>query len=354
MPMIRSITRLGAVGACALGLTALAAAAGVPALAATVDGPKVNWNFNMYGPKRAVTAGPEELARLVSEATGGNFNIQIHYAEILGPPREALDAISIGAYEITLVVSAFTPGKLPVVEGLGLPMLPTPTIHHGRAMREGFFTHPVPNADVARWKAKLITPMPIPSNEFVGKGKPPATLADWKGLRFRALGGDAKTVQLLGSTAQNFPPPEIYGAMERGLLDGTSSTLNSHGAFKIYEIGNWYTTNMAISSAPSIIIAGMGAINALPPQYQKLLYNSVEATNDYWLKTLLADDLKAIEAFKAKGLTPVTFSDADLARIRELVSPVWNEWVADMDKRGYPGKELLQLMIDSAKKAKVS
>jgi len=347
--MFQSFSRLSAVG-----LSALAMAIAAPASADTVSGPKVHWNFNMYGPKRAVTAGPEELARLVSEATGGNFTIQVHLGAALGPPREAIDAVSIGAYEITLIVSGFTPGKLPVVEGLGLPMLPTPTIHHGRAMREGYFTHPAPNADVARWKAKVITPMPIPSNEFVGKGKPPRTLADWRGMRVRALGGDAKTMQLLGASAQNFPPPEIYSALERGLLDATSSTLNSHGAFRMYEVGNWYTTNMAISSAPSLIIAGDGAMAALPPQYRKVLADVVKPTNDFWLARLASDDQKAVEAFKANNLTAVTFSDAELAGIREVVKPIWNEWVADMDKRGLPGAELLQLMIDSAGKAKTS
>ena len=136
--------------------------------------------------------------------------------------------------------------------------------------------------------------------------------------------------------------------MERGLLDGTSSTLNSHGAFKIYEIGNWYTTNMSLSSAPSLVLAGAKAFDALPPQYKKLVMDSVKPSNDFWVKVLIEDDAKALELFKQKGLVAVTIPESELAKLRELVKPMYQEWIDDMNKRGHNGQELFDLMIKSA------
>jgi len=326
----------------------LALGLAMPAQAQTVQGPKVEWNFGMYGNKRAATAGFEELSRLVGTATNGNFNIKIHYGEALGPSKEALDAIKIGAYEMTLAVSGFTPGKLPVVEGLGLPFLPTPTIHHVRAMREGFMQHPTPKAEVSAWGAVTITPMPIGSNEFLGKGKPPVMLTDWKGMRVRALSGDAKAMRLIGAVPQNVPTPETYGALERGLLDAASTLYYAHASFRTHEVTNWYTTNMSLSSAPSLVLAGAKAFDALPPQYKKLVMDSVKPSNDFWVKVLIEDDAKALELFKQKGLTAVTIPEPELAKLRELVKPMYQEWIDDMNKRGHNGQELFDLMIKSA------
>jgi len=350
MTHLRVATVSIAAGVLALGIAAPFQAQTVQAQ--TVQGPKVEWNFGMYGNKRAATAGFEELARLVGEATNGNFNIKINYGETLGPSKEALDAIKIGAYEMTLAVSGFTPGKLPVTEGMGLPFLPTPTIYHVLHMRQNFMKHPTAQAEIAAWGGTLITPMPIGANEFLGKGKVPQTLADWKGLRVRALSGDAKAMRLIGAVPQNVPTPETYGALERGLLDAASTLYYAHAAFRTHEVTDWYTTNMALSSAPSLVLASTTAFGALPPQYQKLVMDSVKPSNDFWIEALLDGDRKAVELFNKEGLKPVTISEKDLATLREMVKPIYQEWIADMDKRGHKGQELFDHLIKSAQSYK--
>ncbi|MFO1188876.1 MAG: TRAP transporter substrate-binding protein DctP [Alphaproteobacteria bacterium] len=333
---------------------ALAAGLAMPAAAQRIDGPRVQWNLNTHGPKRAATAGFEELARVMHEATAGNFEIRINYGEALGPAKEVLDATSIGAYELGFACVGYAPGKLPTVEGVGLPFLPTPSIHHVRALREGYMAHPVPLRDVARWGSLYLTSMPSSSNEFLGKGKPPKALSDFKGMRVRAQGGEADAMRLLGAVPTNLPAPEIYQGMERGLLDASSTLYYAHAAYKTHEVANWYTTNLALSSSPCLLVASSKALDALPPQYRKLMTESIPAVVDHWVKALDADDLKAAEMFKEKRLVPVTFVESDLENLRRQVRPIWDRWVADMDKLGHNGKELLQLMLDSAKKARVS
>lgn len=345
--MITSASR----GILATATLVFAAALSLPALAAKVDGPKVHWNFNMSGQPRAVSAGPEEMSRLVNEATGGAFMIQMHYGSVLGPEKEVLDAISLGAYEATAAIMSYTPGRLPATEALGLPFLPTPTIRHVRAMREAYLTHPVVLADIARWNATLIMPMPLSGNEFMGKGIPVKTLADFKGMRVRALAGAADAMKLLGAVPHNFPTSEIYGAMERGLLDASASQINSFAAFKTHEVSKWYTTNLSLSSAPAFVLAGTKAYNALPSQYRKLIADSVTPSLDYWVANMQEEDQKALKLFEQRGLTAVTFADDALDQLRKQVKPIWDSWVEDVTKKGYPGQELLGFLLASAAKA---
>ncbi|MFO1189072.1 MAG: TRAP transporter substrate-binding protein DctP [Alphaproteobacteria bacterium] len=332
---------------------ALAVGMALPAAAQKVEGPKVTWNFNMYGPKRAATWGQEELARQLSDATGGNFTMTIHYGEVLGPPREALDGLSIGAFEMAIVGSGFTPGKIPVIEGSALPFLPTPTIYHATEVREALFFHPSGLADIARWGAVTIMQVPLAINEFMGKGKPPLTLAEWKGKRFRALGGDARALQLVGASGVNIPAPEIYGGVERGMLDGMSTAPYAFVSFRLHEISTWYTTNMGLSSASFLLPASKKSYDALPPQYQKLLHDLSPGVMRKWIEVFNADDNKAIELFKAKGLMPIAYPAAELEKLRSSVRPIWDEWIATVNKQGYNGAELLDVMIKAANATKV-
>ena len=332
-----------------MALAGAVALASTGAAAARVDGPQVTWNFAVWGQKRAATFGPEELARRLDAATDGKFKLVIHYGGTLAPEKELLDGITIGAYEMTLGIPGFIPGKLPVCEGIGLPFLPQPTTRHTRAVRDAFFAHPSPQADLGRWDANFIMSLPIGANEFVGKGKPPLTLADWKGLRVRALSGDARAMQLLGASPHSTPTQEIYGGLERGLLDAASAAPYALAVFRNHEVSDWFTSNAALSASAAFVIGSVKATGALPHQYRQLLFEEVKPSTDAWVDVIAADDIKAFETFRARGLREIRYAPADLEQLAQAAKPMWDEWVADVTRRGHPGQELLDLILRVAR-----
>ena len=345
MKMHRVMIASLVVGALGLGATVAAQAQ------QKVEGPKVHWNFSVWGTKRGNTMGVEELSRLLAEATNGNFTLQIHYGEALAAAKENLDGIAIGAFETALVGPAFTPGRLPVAEGLGLPFLPLPNLHVTRLVQEAFWKHADTRQELARANALCLLAVPLPANEFVGKGQIPKTLADWKGLRVRALGGDALAMKSLGAVASNMPPPELYGSIDRGLLDAASSPYYALAAFKLHEVSKWYTTNMALSIGASLMAGNVKAHESLPPQYKKLLADLATPALDFYEKANDEAGNAAIEAFRSKNLVPVTYSAADLESLRAIARPIWGDWVDNVTKKGYKGQELLELMLDTARRA---
>ena len=72
---------------------------GTAATAAEVDGPKVFWKLSMWGNPRALSAGMEDMAAKVKEATDGNFEIKIFYGGQLSGSRENLDGIKLNAFD---------------------------------------------------------------------------------------------------------------------------------------------------------------------------------------------------------------------------------------------------------------
>ena len=57
------------------------------------------------------------------------------------------------------------------------------------------FEHPRVEADFAKWNAIIFAINMLPQYEYMGKGKPPATVADFKGKRLRALGGMGRSAK---------------------------------------------------------------------------------------------------------------------------------------------------------------
>ena len=74
--------------------------------------------------------------------------------------------------------------------------------------------------------------------EVVGKGEPPKSLADWKGMRIRALGQQGKAMQKLGAVPTSVPAPDVYTSMDRGLIDAAGFAYYAHESYRTYELGD--------------------------------------------------------------------------------------------------------------------
>lgn len=319
---------------------------------AAVDGPKVNWNIAAYGQARAATIAIDKLAEYVGAETGGNFAIKVHYGSTLAPEKEALDGVKIGAYEIGWAVAGYAPGKQPGLNALGLPFLPLGDMTQGTRISHAFYQHPAVKRDFDAWNGMYLQPIFVPAYEFMGRGRAPEKLDDWKGLRVRALGGAGSAMAKIGSVPTNVTAPEGYGAMERGVLDAVSFAYYAFVSFKINEVGTWYTKGLGIATANSSLVMGKDAYAKLPPQYQKVIYDVVPRALQAQVAAMDEAENAAEADFKRRGLKTVVISPQlrdEMVRIGGR--PVWDEWVAEVTPKGYPGQELIDFILTEAKKA---
>ena len=320
------------------------------ALAQAVDGPKVEWKLGSWGKPRAITAGIELLAKQVGERTGGKFSITIGYGTF-GGERELLDILNAGGIQASMICSSYHPDKMPAYTALDLPFLPLPDFETQWAVNDAFHAHPHIVQEIAKWNAITYSANMLPQYEFIGKGAPPKTLADYKGMRVRALGGLGDALKNLGAVPTSVPPTEVYTSMERGTVDAVSfPTTYAHASYKSYEIGTWYTTNLAPGTVACPTLFNKNAWAQLPPQYQKLVMELRPRVRDALISAYRQADEKNIPLFKRK-LTFITYTPADLAEFRRVgAQPVWDKWVAEMGAKGIPAKELLQLIVDTSAK----
>lgn len=318
------------------------------AQAKIVDGPEVRWKLGAWGKPRAGTANVEKLKAFMDERTGGKFKIQIGY-ESFGQPKELLDLLKVGSLEMTNICASYHPEKLPVYSALDLPFLPIPDTDVQEKVHNAFHKHPAVVKEFAGWKAMPYLSALLPNNEFVGRGKQPKTVEDFKGMRVRALAGIGEAMKKLGAVPTSVDATEVYTSLERGTVDAAAfPSTYAHQSYRTYEVGKWYTENMTLGSVGCPTLIHVDRWAELPQQYKDLFIEAQPIAQAAAKAAYRAADDKNIPLFKKK-LTFVKFTPDELAAFRKAGGePVWEEWVKLRESQGIPGKELLNFLLTQA------
>lgn len=311
----------------------------------------VQWKFSTWGKPRAFTVGIEKLAELVQKRSGGKFTITIGYGEQFSKDRENLDGIKLGAVDAAHFCNFYHPGKNPAYMVFSLPFLPLGEWDVSLKVREKLFEHRALVADMDRWNAMTYATTLLPQYEFLGKGKPPTTLADWKGKRVRAGGGLGDAMEVLGAIKTTTTATEVYTSMQRGTMDAASFPFTyAHVAYKTHEVSDWYTTNMSPGTAECPIVFNKDSWAKLPEQFKKLVRAAKDEVNKTQVEAYVTIDKKNLPML-AQKLKPVTYSKAQLEEFRRVAGkPVWDEWVEE-NKDKFNAREVLDLVFDTAKRA---
>lgn len=335
---------LGAAAAIAVGAAFAASAAAET---------KVQWSYTTWGAPREWTRGIERVAAHLDEKTGGNFTLELHYGEALSPAREHLDGIAIGAFEMAPVCMSYHPGKNPIGNVMDLPFLPLADPDVQGAVYNDFNTGFEPfREEMGQWNGVPFFTALLPQYEFMGRGTPPQTIEDWRGMRVRALGGLGEAMRRLGAIPTTVTAPEVYSAVERGVIQAASwPYAYTFAAYRLYEISTWFTSNMAIGTVFCPNIINKDAYAALPDDYKALLEEGTWLAYEALKEAYAAADAKWIPVYEER-MQEIRYTDEELARFREAGGePVWDAWVAETEAKGLPGREALDFVLESAERA---
>ena len=311
---------------------------------------KIEWNHSTWGNPRAFTKGFESVAAYVEEKSGGNFTIKIHYGGTISPPKENLDGISLGAFEQANFCTSYHPGKNPVGTVLDLPFLPLKSWETLVGTHQAVTAHPLWEKEMGRWNARPYFSGVLPQYEFMGVGKPPKELTDWNGLRVRALGGIGEAMRKLGAVPTTVPAPEVYTSLERGVVQAASFPYSyTFGAYRIHEIGAWFTEGLQPGTVHCPIIQNRDAYADLPEEYQKMLDEAAPLAYDVLKEAYAEADAKWIPIYKER-MEVVTYTPEQTEEFKKLAAqPVWDEWV-EQHKDRFDSQALLDFVLETAAK----
>jgi len=314
------------------------------------NGPKVNWRLSLWGKRRAFTEGMEHVAKTVSAQTCGNFTVKLFYGEQLSKSKENLDSISVGAIEAGTFCAAYHPGKNRPLNVLDLPFLPLADFDVMRKVHDTVYKHPASQKALDKWNAVIYMSNILPQYEYMGRGKPPSSVADFKGKRLRALGGMGRSAKAIGAVPTTMPASETYTALQRGTVDAIGFPFSyTFAAYKLDEISDWYTTNMSLGTVNCPTVFNKDAFAKLPADYKKVLDEAKPGAYAAMKSAYAAKDKANIAKWAKTKMKAVKIPEAEMAQFRKVGGkPLWEAWVKENEGK-IPARELLDLVLKTAK-----
>jgi TRAP-type mannitol/chloroaromatic compound transport system substrate-binding protein len=254
------------------GVGLAAGAVAMPAIAQ--NAPAIKWRLASSFPKSLDTiyGGAEVMAKRVSEATGGKFQIQVFAAGEIVPGPGVFDAVKDGTVEMGHTASFYFFGKDPVYAfdcaipfGMTMRQLDAWMRHgNGGKLMGDFFA-----------KSNIVAiPCGNTGTQMAGWfRKELKTVEDLKGLKMRIGGYAGAVMSKLGVVPQQIPGGDIYPALEKGTIDAAEwigpyddQKLGFNKVAKFYYYPGWWEGGTTLSAY----------INAkkfaeLPKEYQAVL-----------------------------------------------------------------------------------
>ena len=311
----------------------VAAGAGLAAPAAQAK-EKIKWKMVTTWPKNfpGLGTGANNLAKLITEMSGGRLEVKVYGAKELVPAFEIFDAVSRGTAQMGHGASYYWKGKSEAAQffaavpfGLNAQEM-NAWLYHGGGME--------------LWQ-EVYQPFGLVPTAALNTGvqmggwfnKEINSLDDLKGLKMRIPGLGGEVLRRLGGTPVSLPGGEIFSSLKSGAIDATEwvgpyndLAFGLYKAAKHYYYPGWHEPGTTLEC-----FVNKEAFDALPKDLQTIVLTASKAANLDGLSELTARNNQALHTLVTKHKVDLRkFPDEVLAQLKAVSDEVVAE-IADKD-----------------------
>ncbi len=302
-------------------------------------------------PFHGQSKGVDAFAAYVKEKTGGKIDIKTFPFGQLGSERSMAEQVQAGTLQMAAITTAVLGNFVPQVQVIDLPFV-FPNRKTAYAV-----------LDDTAFQKKLFSY--LPAKGFVGIGwtenefrdlntkKGPITRPEQlKGLKIRVMNSPVymDTFKQLGCSPVGIPFPELYNALQQGVIDAQENPLLTSILIKATEVAKYVTdTNHILTEC--IIIVNPDYWNSLKPAEQKIFREAAKVcikvnreVNRKLHQKLPKSGLSVEQYCKKHGVTVTELTPAQRQAFVDAMKPVWKKY------RGIVGPDLFDYFLATIKK----
>jgi len=278
----------------------------------------------------------EPFAREVAEATNGRVEITIYPGGSLGKPPEQYDAAVTRITDIAFGLHGYTTGKFPLVSVMELPFM-AESASEGSAVLCSLYEK-FPEIQDEHPGVKVLWLWTTDAGQLV-TSKPVQKLEDLKDMKLRCpSAAQTAMIEAWGATPVMMPVSELYDALQKGVVDGTLMPLSGIYSFNLHKICNYVTIGDFYVST-LFVVMNLNSWNKISAEDQQIIemligrHMSEKAAAAYDAGAQLG-----LNACVDAGVEIYTLPSNELARWKEAVSHLNEEWANEMEDKGLPGE----------------
>lgn len=285
----------------------------------------------------------------VKERTNGQVRVDFFPGESLTKADQCYDGVVTGRSDIGMSCLLYTRGRFPLMDFINLPF----------GNPSGEFATAIINEIYDEFKPKELSEVKVLYLHAHGPGfiqtkdKAVKELNDLKGLKIRCPGSVAETVKALGAIPVTMSMPEVYQALQKGVVHGATYPLETNKGWNMAEVIDYSTANYSTAySVGFFVVMNKKKWTALPSDIKK----TIEAINKKWAikhgQAWDESDYEGIRESLSQGNNILGLSTEESTRWKEAVQPVFDKYIQKTQKKGLPGKEVLDYLKKRAQNYK--
>lgn len=303
--------------------------------------------FADYSANRGTRAQEQMwFAEELEKRTEGRLKVEFHWGGALVGATNMLDGIGSGVASMGAVTAAYFPQQL-YSYGVGDLTLRVPDEYvSSMALYDLVKTDPQINAEFERANVVFIANYTTGQVQLICKGEPLTSLDGLKGKKVRYIGDYGKLFSAFGATTVAVPLPEVYQALDTGLVDCSVTYGYTILSYKLEEVAdNLLEIGWGAVQANGILM-NRQQFDALDPKDQEILIALGEEFTDRMAKAIRAANREVLdklpEGVNGHQIAVNKLPEADLARLDAEGDALVAGWIENARKYNLDGAALVQ------------
>jgi len=261
----------------------------------------------------------ELFGQKIEQYTQGRYKLQVYPAGQLGNDPKGVEQLQLGGIDFTVTGTGTYATYIPTLNLTALPFLL-------ESYEQGWKLY-----DESKWLQAQFAKGPEKGFRFLSTfeagfrsmttKEPLVTPADAKGKKVRSFPNEMMRWQLeaMGFGVQIMPLPEVYLAIQQGVVSGQENPIDTVYANKFYEVAPYITLTQHVYSPIPLTVSEKTWQKLSSPDRDAVTRAAKEAA-DWSRKEIRANDERQLKEMEAKG---AKVSRPDIGPWREVVKPVY-------------------------------
>lgn len=285
--------------------------------------------------------GTTKFAELVPQYTNNAVKVTVYPNNMLGNgEREMVEGVRLGTIEMVLSSSPPVAGTIePRLMVFDMPFL----------FRDRSHAHHVLDGPIGQKMAEYLKSHDLQLLTFMESGfrnlyttkKKVVTPDDMRGMRFRSMENPVyiSMFKHLGASAVPIPSPEVYTALQTGVVEGADNPIGAYMGIKAYEVAKLATLT-GHTYGPALLLMNLKLFNQMPKAQQEGLLKAAKEAGALQRAHVEKSLKEKMEFLSAKH--GVQFFEVDKSAFQAKVAPVYKEFEAKVG-----GREMIDAIMQT-------
>jgi tripartite ATP-independent transporter DctP family solute receptor len=280
----------------------------------------------------------EKFGEELNKRSAGRMKLEIYPAGQLGNEADMVQQIENGSIDFGFITAAYLSSRAPAFAAWFMPY----------AFSNLEEAHKARESDVATRILATLEEQGLLGLDYLFAGqrvmlfkdKEVKTPADMKGLKLRVTPSPPMQdfYRYTGASPEGLPLPEVYAAVQTGVIDGMDMDLDATITNKYYEVVKYgAVTNHMVW--PSVALMNKGKFESITEEDQKIIREALTAAADYAVETRSKQEQEFRDTLEKNGM-----------KIYDIPAKEFEEQIKMFDEKYSVIDPLIKEFIDTYRK----